>query len=141
MISFQTRSVSTKTHILKIGFSAKLSLSRISKKKKHAPISDWHTTITSCLLISLLSRSIFNSLIWLDSLSNWSCCSHYLIPSKTDLNRFQPRKLTPYFAIPLTSFSSLPTAVAVILVVHRSCSAHVFPAEGGHLNHRPTTRI
>ena len=75
MISFQTRSVSTKTHILKIGL-------------KHAPISDWHTTITSCLLIFLLSRSIFNSLIWLDFLSNWSCCSHNLIPlKKTDLNQ------------------------------------------------------
>ena len=40
MISFQTRWVSTKTHMLKIGFSAKLSLSRISKKKQYAPISD-----------------------------------------------------------------------------------------------------
>ena len=33
MISFQTRWVLTKTHTLKIGLSAKLSLSRISKKK------------------------------------------------------------------------------------------------------------
>ena len=49
--------------------------------------------------------------------------------------------LTLYFAIPLTSCSSLPSAVAVILVVHRSCSAHVFPAQGCHLNHRPTIRI
>ena len=86
MISFQTRWVYTKTHMLKIGFSAKLTLSRISKK--HEPISDWHSTITSCLLISLLSRIMFNSLLWLDFLSNWSCCSHNLIASKkTDLNQ------------------------------------------------------
>ena len=73
--------------MLKIGFSAKFSLSRISKQK-HAPISEWHSTITSCLLISLLSRTMFNSLLWLDFLRNWSCCSHNLIASKkTDLNQ------------------------------------------------------
>ena len=96
MISFQTRSVSTKTHMLKIGFSAKLSLSRISKQK-HAPTSDWNSTITSCLLISLLSRTIFNSLLWLDFLSNRSCCSHNLIASKkTDLNQENSPFTLPY---------------------------------------------
>ena len=97
MISFQTRWVSTKTHMLKIGFSAKLSLSRISKKTKHAPISDWHCTIASCLLISLLSRTIFNSLIWLDFLSNWSFCSHNLIASKkSDLSQENSPFTSPF---------------------------------------------
>ena len=35
MISFQTRSVSTKTHMLKIGFSAKLGLRRSVSQKKN----------------------------------------------------------------------------------------------------------
>ena len=61
--------------------------------KKHSPIS----AITSCLLISLLSRTIFNSLLWLDFLSNWSCCSHNLIASKkTDLNQQNSPFTSPF---------------------------------------------
>ena len=101
MISFQTRWVLTKTHTLKIGLSAKLSLSRISKKKNmHRSATDivqLHCTITSCLLISLLSRTIFNSLISLDFLSNWSFCSHNLIASKkTDLSQENSPFTSPF---------------------------------------------
>ena len=97
MISFQTRWVLTKTHTLKIGLSAKLSLRSYLKKKEHAPISDWHCTITSCLLISLLSRTIFNSLIRLDFLSNWSFCSHNLIASKkSDLSQENSPFTSPF---------------------------------------------
>ena len=102
MISFQTRWVLTKTHTLKIGLSAKLSLSRISKKKKnmHRSATDTvqlHCTIASCLLISLLSRTIFNSLIWLDFLRNWSFCSHNLIASKkTDLSQENSPFTSPF---------------------------------------------
>ena len=102
MISFQTRWVLTKTHTLKIGLSAKLSLSRISKKKTRTDqrltlYSCMHCTITSCLLISLLSRTIFNSLTSLDFLSNWSFCSHNLIASKkTDLSQENSPFTSPF---------------------------------------------
>ena len=131
MISFQTRWVLTKTHMLKIGFSAKLSLiSRISKKK-HAPISDWHCTITSCLLISLLSRTIFNSLIWLDFLSNWSFCSHNLIASKkSDLSQENSPFTSPFRSLLSTRCRQLWLWFWLCTCrVLRMCSLHKVPPQ------------
>ena len=86
--------------MLKIRFSAKLSLKRISKRNT---CTDWHHTNTSCFLISLLSGTIFNSLLWLDFLSNWSCCSHNLLASKkTDLNQ-ESSPITLPFDSPLSA--------------------------------------
>ena len=115
--------------MLKIGFSAKLSLRRTVSQKKHAPITDWHSTITSCLLISLLSRIMFNSLLWLDFLSNWSCCSHNLLASKkTDLNQ----ENSP-FTLPFRSLLSARCRQLCLWVwpctgrVLRMCSPHKVP--------------
>ena len=118
--------------MLKIRFSAKLSLRRtVSQKKKHAPISDWHCTITSCLLISLLSRIMFNSLLWLDFLSNWSCCSHNLLASKkTDLHQ----ENSP-FTLPFRSLLSARCRQLCLWVwlcagrVLRMCSPHKVPPQ------------
>ena len=103
--------------------------------------SDWHSSAVRSRVVCwfLYSREPFFMVC-----SDWiSSVIDLVVPKSNCLekNRFKTRKLTLYFAIPLTSFSSLPSAVAVILVVFRSCSAHVFPAQGFHLNHRPTIRI
>ena len=154
--------------MLKIGFSAKLSLS-LSLKIKHSPIS----TITSCLLISLLSRTIFNGLVGRDFLSSYSCYSYNLIASKkTNLNQENSPFTSPFRSLlsarcsqlkvscgcdfgcapfsspePVVSWSRGPSGSGdengngCALAVHRSCSAHVFPAQGSHLNDRPTIPI
>ena len=142
MISFQTRSVSTKTHMLKIGFSAKLSLRRsVSQKKKdmHRLVTDTVRSRVVCWFLYILSRIMFNSLLWLDFLSNWSCCTHNLLASKeTDLNQ----ENSP-FALPFRSLLSAGCRQLCFWVW--LCTGHVLrmcsPAQAPHLNHRPTIRI
>ena len=118
--------------MLKMGFSAKLSLKRIQKKHLHR-LTDTVRSRVVCWF--LYSQELF-LIVYSDwILSNWSSCSHNLIASKeTDLK--QENFL--YFAIPLTSFR-LPSS-AVLLAVHRLCSAHAFLARGSRLNHTPNIR-
>ena len=132
MISFQTRSVSTKTHMLKIGFSAKLSLRRsvsLKKKNMHRLVTDTVRSRVVCWFLYILSRIMFNSLLWLDFLSNWSCCSHNLLASKkTDLNQ----ENSP-FTLPFRSL--LPARCRQLCLwvwlctgrVLRMCSPHKLP--------------
>ena len=131
MISFQTRSVSTKTHMLKIGFSAKLSLRRsVSQKKNmHRLVTDTVRSRVVCWFLYILSRIMFNSLLWLDFLSSWSCCSHNLLASKkTDLNQENSS-----FTLPFRSL--LPARCRQLCLwvwlctgrVLRMCSPHKLP--------------
>ena len=74
-----------------------------------------------CWFLYILSRIMFNSLLWLDFLSNWSCCSHNLLASKkTDLNQ----ENSP-FNLP---FRSLLSARCVSCACEFGCAQVVFCA-------------
>ena len=54
----------------------------------HRLVTDTVRSRVVCCFFYILSRIMFNSLLWLDFLSNWSCCSHNLLASKkTDLTK------------------------------------------------------
>ena len=142
--------------MLKIGFSAKLSLRRwsvvhvwphemswdngamvihelltqyLKKKNMHRLVTDTVRSRVVCWFLYILSRIMLNSLLWLDVLSNWSCCSHNLLASKkTDSNQ----ENSP-FTLPFRSLLSARCRQLCLWVwlctgrVLRMCSPHKVP--------------